>query len=591
MANGDGIHTVYGQFDWAGGVDSSRPSTIASEQNPNGLPINMVAWANNANMRGGGISPRGGWQPRVQGQSWSGLYQGGFMYEPVNEFPYLVLDIGGRSYAVRVGTDNSVTDITAAGSPNPANFTKHWLCQGDRFLVIQDGSSTPLVWDGTTMRRINAMGGTPPYLPIGNAMDFHQQRFWVSIGNRAYMGGDLILGTSGTAPYGLRDSILHSVENSYLSGGGSFVVPTNAGEIRALAHTANLDNSLGESQLYVFTRKTIFSLNVPVDRTQWTAVTTNTIPLQRIAQINFGSTSDRSITAVNGDLFFQTTEPGIRSQAVALRYFEQWGNTNISDNVRRAIAANDRALLPYASGILFDNRLLQTCLPFQTPVGVAHRGIIPLDFQLISTLQTKLPPSYCGIWEGLPILQLFEGDFGGRERAFAVALGTAGDIQVWEIMSSEFRDNGDNRIQWSVEFPAYTFDSVIQLKKLVSDKMWVDQVRGTVDVIWEYRPDFGACWNFWHATRICAARDCREVDGASCIYPTQEYCASNRAPLVLPVPPTTCDPSNNVPTNIGYQFQARVTIRGECRIRGHIMYAENQNESMYRHMICAPPVS
>lgn len=573
---------TFGQWDWSGGVDSSRPPTIAGEQNPKGLPADMVSWANNCTFRGGGISPRSGWQPLAQGVPWSGLYQGGVVYEPNGALPYIVMDVGGRTYAVRVDTDNSVQDITPVSGPLPANLPQHWFKQGEQFLVIQDFSSEPRVFDGTSMKKISAMGGAPPYLPTGGAMDYHQGRFWVALANRAYMGGDIVGGISGTAPYFKRDSILHSTENTFLSGGGSFIVPTNAGDVRALAHAANLDTALGESQLYVFTRKTVYSLNVPVTRALWA---TAAEPLQRVANINFGTVSDRGVVAVNGDLFYQTMEPGIRSLAVATRYFNQWGNTAISNNEQRALRANDRSLLRYASGVLFNNRLLETTLPFNTPVGVAHRGIIPLDFDLISTLQTKEPPAWEGMWEGVQVLQLLTGDFGGLERCFAIVLSDAGKIEVWEITNSELRDNGDNRIQWSKEYPAYTCGSLTQLKRLVSGRMWIDQLRGTCDFTFEYRPDFGACWTLWHEQRECSARDCTEdTTGASCSYPIQPYCAENRSPIVLPLPPVSCDPSNNQPTNLGYQFQVRVTVRGSCRIRGFMMYCEPVTDPLYKNL-------
>ncbi len=573
---------AYGQWDFSGGIDASRPATIASEQNTKGLPVNMVSWANNCTFRGGSIKPRAGYQPLVKGAPWSGLYQGGYIYEPPGALPYMILDIGGKTYTVRVDTDNSVHDITTAGAPLPANLPQHWLKQGDQFLVFQDGVSEPRVWDGFTMRKISAMGGAAPYLPTGTAMDYHEGRFWVALANRAYMGGDIILGLSGTAAYFNRDSILHAGENAYLAGGGKFIVPTNAGDVRALAHAANLDTALGESQLYVFTRKTIYSLNVPVTRAAWT---TSVEPLQRVASINFGTVGDRGVVPVNGDLFFQTMEPGIRSLAVATRYFQQWGNTAISNNERRALASNDRSMLRYSTGVLFDNRLLESTQPFMTPVGVAHRGIVPLDFELISTLQTKEPPAWEGFWEGVPVLQLLQGDFGGLERCFGIVYSDAGKIEVWELTNGDLRDNGDNRILWSNEFPAYTFENLTQLKKLVSARLWIDQLRGTCDFTFEYRPDFGACWTLWHQQRECAARDCTEdVNAASCSYPIQPYCAENRAPIILPLPPVTCDPSNNRPSNIGYQFQARVTVKGNCRIRGFMMYCEPVQEQLYHDL-------
>ncbi len=466
-----------GQSDWSSGINSGQTPTISSESLPHGLKRTALAWLGNGTVRGGAITPRNGFLPLVQGINWPGLFQGAYMYEPDGGDPYIMMGVGGKTYQVRVDTDNSVHLVSAgATNRNPA-LPQWWLKQGEQFLIIQDGSTTPTVWDGNTLQLITAFVSTPPgapTLPIGTAMDYQMGRMWVAgngsptFGNREYMGGDIVRGPSGTLAYHLRDSILFQTENTYLAGGGAFVVPTNAGAIRALTHTAELDSSLGQGRLYIGTRNSIYALNVPVTRTNWGLATINNLPLQTVAAIRFGPVGDRSMVPVNSDLFYQTLEPGIRSFTLATRYFQQWSNVGIDRNEGRVLDLNDRSLLRFSTGIEFNNRLLQSCLPFQTHVGVAHRGYIPLDFDIISTLDEKLPPAWEGMDEGLQFLQLLEGDFGGRQRAFAIVLSEKTDqIEVWELTSTEIRDNGVSRITMWFETPAYTWGDQFQLKKLV----------------------------------------------------------------------------------------------------------------------------
>ena len=64
--------------------------------------------------------------------------------------------IGGRIYQVRVDTDNSVVDLSAAfGLTMPPNEPIGFMAQGEEFLVIQSGDliTLPLFWDGVTLRR------------------------------------------------------------------------------------------------------------------------------------------------------------------------------------------------------------------------------------------------------------------------------------------------------------------------------------------------------------------------------------------------------------------------------------------------------
>jgi len=605
MPNGD-VRLVDGSLSFESGVDSGRIPTIAGPEFPNGLKRNQLAWLTNGTVRGGGINQRLGWKPSVQDQDWSGLYQGGWLYEPGAEFPYLILDIGGRTYRVNVGTDNSVVDVTAGSGPNPATEDQHWMRQGEEFLLIQDGVSEPLVWDGATLQRISAVGKSVQKLPTGRAMDYFMGRFWVAgpsgsaygaaSAGRAYLAGDIV-GTpgatsSGTAPYLYRDSILNITENAYLIGGGLFIVPTSAGNIRALDHTANLDTALGEGILLPMTRKSIYSTNVVPDRAAWQTLKD---PLQRVSQINFGTTSDRSIVSINGDLYMQSAPNGdIRSHLMALRYFQQPGNVPISRNENRVLRFNDRSLLRFGSGMEFDNRLWQTVLPFQTDVGVAHQGIMPLDFDVISSFEEKLPPAWEGMYEGLDFMQLFSGDFGGRQRAFAVIRSRlSGQIEVWEMTTTDRFDSqvglDGNRVTWYLETAAYTFGNPFALKELESLELWVDKLLGTVEFEVYYRPDSWPCWIKWRAWKECTTKSCAEDEEAISCYPVEFDCESFRATMVLPKPPAECintGEQTSRPSNIGYQFQVRIIIKGWCRIRGILLYALPREKRPFEGMVC-----
>lgn len=598
MAGSSELRLTDGQVDFSGGVDSGRVPTIQSDQNPTGLPRNQLAWLCNATVRGGGITQRTGWTNLATVNDGTAIYQGGFMYDATatGGFPYLVLSIGGHIYRVRVDTDNSVEDISIPGDFNPSDTPKAFFCQAERFLVIQAGDyltnpvpTLPLFWDGVTMRRSN---GILPYpgtseIPPAGPMDYYMGRLWYAQG-RQYTAGDIVQGPSGTLPYNFYDSVLKVTENPLAIGGDGFIVPTEAGNIRALSHTANLDTALGQGQLFVFTRKSVYSLDVPVTRADWIASTSNNQPLQKVVQINYGTSSDRSVVKVNGDMFYQTAEPAIRSLTLAVRYFQQWGNTQISNNEERLLNFNDRGLMEFGSGILWDNRLWQTALPVRTPVGVAHQTIAPLDFDIISSLGTKLPPAWEGHYEGLDFLQLFTGDFGGNERAFAVVHSRLDDsIQVWELTDYQRAENGDNRISWYVEFPAYTWADLFKLKKLDSAELWIDKLFGTVDFTVYYRPDQDPCWHLWTSWKECAARNSEEDVNNPASYPLLPYREQYRATKVFPNPPVECSVTGR-PSNIGYSFQVKIEIKGWCRIRGLMAHALPVAKQPFLGSVCAP---
>ena len=575
-----------GQLSFIAGIDSYRTPTIASQEYPEGLKRSQLAWATNATMRGGGVSSRFGWRKIVSGHPWLGLYQGGHMYSPDSGYPYIVLSIGGQIYRVRVDTDNSVENITQ-GNNNPPLVDQAFMTQGEQFLVIQAGDyvTLPLFWDGTTMRR--SVGINVPQaqreVPPAGPMDYYMGRLWFAQG-RVYGGGDIVGGPSGTIQYQKRDSILHVTESPVCFGGDGFIVPTESGNIRSLAHTAVMDTALGQGQLVVATRKAVYWLNVPISRADWKLTTNDNQPLQRVIQRRYGPYGDRCVVAINGDLFYQAPD-GIRSLFVALRYFQQWGNTPVSSNENRVLFFNDRALMRFASGIEFDNRLLQSALPIQTPRGVAFQGIIPLDFDLISSFQEKFPPAWEGLFEGLDILQLLEGDFGGLQRAFAVVVSrTTGNIEIWELSLSDLFDTdgaNTNRIEWFFETPSFTWNKPFDPKKLDGLDLWVDRMVGPCVFTAEYKQDQSPCWQFWHAWQVAGEPEpCPN-------YPTQEFCPHFRATMQLPVPPEgKCDTENSRPTTVGYQFQVRIKVKGFCRIRGLLIHALPIIDQPFSQIVC-----
>lgn len=268
-------------------------------------------------------------------------------------------------------------------------------------------------------------------------MAYYNGRVSVASGGRQYMFGDIVNGP----PTNNTSNILHASENT-IAGQGTLIVPTNAGNIRAFGVTANINQPVSTGTLFVGTRKSIYAFNGGTDRAKWA---TMDAPLQTVAQFGNGFVNDRSVVTYNGDLFYATLEPGVRSLIMAVREQQQWGNTPISRNENRVQAITDRALLRFASGIEFNNRLLETTLPFQTDVGVAHRGIMPLDFDLISSLEDKMSnqiyPAWEGMIEGLDFMQLLQGDFGGLQRAFAIVRSRVSMlVEVWEMTLGDRED-------------------------------------------------------------------------------------------------------------------------------------------------------
>lgn len=562
------------------GMDSGRA--------PSMLQINNSAFNVNATARSGYLENRPGFKNTLlnyQGDTdlqtnfETQVFQGVSYFKPLTGNPCLVAAIGGRVFKVDVAGPAQqgviVQDISPPGNLNATNLTKAWFCQAEDFLIIQDNQSAPIIYDGGIARR-SQVNAEVPEVPVGNVMAYSMGRLWVALpGGFAFVGGNIVYGEGGTSAYSGRDSVLKYSENQLINGGGAFGVPIGGGEIRAMAAVAQIDTSTGQGPLQVLTTQGGFSVNAPFDKATWFNVN---YPIETVSLTGSGALNS-NVTLVNGDAWFRAFD-GIRSLIVARRDFGGWGNTPMSTPMNEVLRLDTDNLLFYGSSILFDNRLLMTCSPYSVfGHGVAHRGIIALDFHRLSGIPAanamgifvNPPPAYDGLWTGLQILQVVAGDFNGTQRAFAFVLAVSNTIQMWELSKDlpfDYQSDGSskNLIQWSLTGASYGFaDGGTNQKKLETGDLWVDKVWGRVTFNLEYRPDQSPSWQQWANWKICA-RD-HSCDGTYPCVNAPVFRQQYRPRMKFPVPQDTCEEATGKKFRMLYECQPRLTITGPCRLK------------------------
>lgn len=393
-----------GSDTFIGGVDSGK--------NPNMLQHNQIAWGENVTVRGGQLNQRPGFsQLSLTGDIASVAtrlnVQGFEFYERNGVRGYMIIAAGGRLFRCDLSaTAANIDEIGISGDNLNDAAKKIFSVQAGEYMVFQDGSSIPVIYDGANSRR-----ATNTEVPIGSGpMAFGMGRLWVAQG-REYVAGDIEGGSAG---------VLSFTENDFLNEGGSFLVPTRSGAITAMTFTAAPNTALGQGELLITTPDSVYSTVLPTDRTTWKSVTD---PVQRIVLINNGSLSQESTTIVNGDVFMRSRD-GVRSVVQAVRQFDQLGNVPISREMNRAFSSDASELLPYTSAITFDNRLLMTTGASLISGQPYFTSIAALDFDLISSMGQRSPPVWDGIWNGYKFIRLGKGRFNGTERAFALVKNT-----------------------------------------------------------------------------------------------------------------------------------------------------------------------
>jgi hypothetical protein len=477
-------------------------------------------------------------------------------------------------------------DIVTFWDVNPSVLPQAWLCQAEKWMIVQDGQSVPVFYNGATARRSNPVGN-PPEISTGRMAAYWLGRYWWALPDpRTFRAGDIVYSSSGTAGERFRDAVLKQAHNTFLLGGGDFTTPSNMGEIRAMRPVAVLDASLGQGPLQVLTPNGIFNCTAPVDETLWASVTN---PILGMALLENGGLSQWATILANGDMIYRSLD-GIRSLILGRRDFATWGNTPISSEMAFVLTHDDNSLLQYCSAIIFDNRLLMTCSQVFSQHGIYHRGLIALDFNVISGIRDKLPAVYDGLWTGLNVLQLVKGIFNGVERAFAYVLTGASEIELWEFLPSlgNYFDNENIPIIWSFETGDKFTKTADQLKQLSDGEIWVDDIVGRVDFKVFWKPDQYSCWIPWHAWSVCSKIQSCETDLNGCYTPSN-FKPQYRSRMGLGEPPNGCDPITNKIHRNFFTCQVRVQVQGHCRILGMKLRAITVDDSTFAPMICNSP--
>jgi hypothetical protein len=494
------------------------------------------------------------------------------------------LQVAGKNYNITAKSGSTLTaenvdDTPAAVIPsgstviyldvNDPTIGISYMIQAEDFLIAQDGYSLPFIWDGSTGARANS---SKLQVPVGTIMAYGRGRLWVAVGGNRFVGSDIVYGPSGTEAYDKRDAILWFQENSFLQGGGSFTAP---GEISAMQFISSLDASSGQGPLMIFTETAICSVSAPSSREAWALVTD---PIQTISLLANGATSFyATVPTTNGDIFYRSLD-GLRSFFVARREFGTWGNTPISSEIENLFAGDDPEALRYTSAIVFDNRLLFTGSSRPDTYGPYWKGIGALDFDGLTSIFSKSPPVYDGIWTGVDPLWLYKSKYGRTERAFMAVRNDDGLNELWEISKADKFDNTTGRIKWRWYSRAFTFRSPLEMVRLENCELFPREVVGDVDLTLRYRPDDYPCWFSWNAQPVCA--DYRRCTTASCDDPPPNFRRGYKTRLAFGQPPDEDETNDGKPARLGYSHQICLEGEGYCEIKLVRLVAMERDEEV-----------
>jgi len=133
-------------------LDAGIHSGIA----PTLLKKNQMGFATNLTVRGGYATDRPPYNKiNLATPLPASLWQGACNYQPDSGNEGIVVSIAGRLFLVTPDNNGNATcvEITIAGNPNPPSQPQVWMTQAENYMIVNDGVSLPLFFNGTTTVR------------------------------------------------------------------------------------------------------------------------------------------------------------------------------------------------------------------------------------------------------------------------------------------------------------------------------------------------------------------------------------------------------------------------------------------------------
>jgi hypothetical protein len=557
--------------------DSWRPQDqvvlndgINSGFRPDQIGQNQAAWAQNVTIRDG--KPRTRDYKFVQRATLpKGLLQGwGFYSVQGGSF---VVSIWGQLWRLIVNGNNVSVVSIPLDWRNSETIRQAWMCETAGSLVIQDGQSAAIIFDGSTARRA---GNNE--VPRGTSMAYGNGRLAVVVFGNQVMVGNITTN--------LFQSELQFTETTYLSGGGSFLFPK---AVSGLAFLPINNTNTGLGSLIVFGQRFANSLRLDVTaRELW-----DQIPGFEQVVLPVGAAGQNCIVPVNQDLYWRDSNGNIWSLRSA-----QWdamspGNAPISREVSRIVDFETSALLPFSSGIFDNNRLLMLGSPLLNVYGnPSFLDIISLDAAALATMRGKAPPAYDGVACGLAFTALMHGDIENQSRSFAISTDADGENRLWEILPAEKTDfayisvgtaNAYTAIAKLTPIPVTSFVETRRFdfgmpgmkKQIVRVDLWPTDIEGSVTMTVYWRADNRTQWQLWGSVSVCADMD--NADGEWLDLASQE-----RGRIKTLTAPDNIDVIDNQRADMGYGFQIRIVWTGSMLLDRIKLWAKSDiPESSY----------
>lgn len=400
---------------------------------------------------------------------------------------YLVYVIAGRVYAAPVDDWSNFTDLDLLFDPD----ARCYFCQVDKYMVIQDGTSSPRVLQESSGTISLFAGHT---IPIGTIMAYAHGRLHLvpkvvpgtsEPGNRYFISGDVLFPDDPT-------NVLQFTETDYWNEGGAHGIPEEMGDIYAIQPFRNASTGTGIGGLVILGKNGSSAFDMSIRRSSWKDI--------QLAQVLFSGTGTGTISpfsarAINDDLvyrgldgirFVRYTKSGIAGSSGALSCVPS------SNEVTPFIDTENADSLPFVSTALADNRMFLTAGGLWATGDNVFSSMIVMDLASVYGMRGAPAPSYDGIWTGVNPVQVLTATRSNRQLLLIISE----DNKVYTTSEAVYEDEGGNDPLCRVYTKVMYFpNDRVSLKELQHVELWVSDLYKDVDVTVHYRPEGFPLWS------------------------------------------------------------------------------------------------
>lgn len=393
---------------------------------------------------------------------------------------------------------------------------RHNFSQAGTYLVIFDYPDRPVILDGYHAFRSPTgetdTNGNPVYYVPPTVMGcYNSNRLFVADASNSFTAGDPV-GSLIAPKAPITFNELYQESGEYQGQTFSLGSINKNNPITAMGFMQVTDTSTGIGPMFVATKDAIYMYATNTPRANWT---TGDQAFGTMFLYNAGIIGPKAVENLNSDLIFMSGDGHVRSVVLSREYAASWENTPMDLEVWNWLKTDFMDIKKLTVIKSAYNKVFVTARPFITKsinlwgdyvYDYAFHGLVVLELDSTSSLQSKSNPAWAGIWTGLNVqdivecdgdMYIFSKDPSYRNGIYKIDIDTPYDIYKGE------KKNIKSRIYTK----QYNGDSAFQDKRERSLLLGLQGLKGNIILDVERSNDYNkySLWKHWeYNAPICS---------------------------------------------------------------------------------------